>query len=137
MLMLKEKIAREGLMRYVQICFHANVLTLCAWCAGDSRSSEMRYESAWRMGQWDSPFAQAEITPGQPVGTNQAIQGCLKVHRILSELVSTEELLHLLSYTLECDGVLDVACHLVQIMLLLFCVLEVQWADSLPMERGA
>lgn len=52
---------------------------LVEWCAGDSRSAEMRYESAWRMGQWQSSAQQSGAAPGRPVGTNEAVLGCLKV----------------------------------------------------------
>ena len=52
---------------------------LLEWCAGDSRSAEMRYESAWRMGQWQSSAQHSGAAPGRPVGTNEAVLGCLKV----------------------------------------------------------
>lgn len=55
------------------------ILQLVEWCAGDSRSAEMRYESAWRMGQWQRGAEQIITVPGRSVGTNEAILGCLKV----------------------------------------------------------
>ena len=52
-------------------------------CAGNSRSAEMRYESAWRMGQWQSCEELHSAVPGRPVGTNEAVLGCLKVGPLL------------------------------------------------------
>ena len=74
----------------------------------------MRYESAWRMGQWNSPFDQAEVTPGQPVGTNQAIQGCLKVRQPLPE--KRISIMH--SVNQHCDNVLGLAYHFILITLM-------------------
>lgn len=43
----------------------------------------MRYESAWRMGQWQSCAEMHSAVPGRPVGTNEAVLGCLKVATLL------------------------------------------------------
>lgn len=57
-------------------------------CAGDSRSAEMRYESAWRMGQWQRGTDQSSTLPGCPVGTNEAVLGCLRVSVRLTNLAA-------------------------------------------------
>ena len=55
------------------------ILQLVECCAGDSRSAEMRYESAWRMGQWQRSAEQSGAAVARSVGTNEAVLGCLKV----------------------------------------------------------
>lgn len=66
--------------KMVQTLFVLNAILQRVDCsAGDSRSAEMRYESAWRMGQWQRGAEQSGTVPGRPVRANEAILGCLKV----------------------------------------------------------
>ena len=62
--------------------------SLREWCTGDSRSAEMRYESAWRMGQLQQGTNQSSTVPGRPVGTNEAVLGCLRVSVCLTSFAS-------------------------------------------------